>query len=761
MSTRRPSLDVVRDRLVARLLTAVPGLDGSAAAAVLSSIGGAHGASLRRLDSYLDTHVDALASPAADCPAALVRLAHALIDAGHTGIAAPRCARCGRPRPDLGRRDADGRRICDTCAAARRVGPCARCGVARRLQARRDEGVICHACYNKDPQAMRECGQCGQRRTPVARAADGSPRCQRCHTRPLHTCASCGARRPASAFTSTGPVCAACYRAPTRSCGRCGQRRPIARRANGDAPDLCYGCYQGRDATCSVCARVRPCQRLGSGRPICKTCRPRPPRPCFHCRRSRPVQAEWPAGPVCVACYERIRRHPAPCRARRPLIGRDDTGARICGPCSGVELTYTCRACGHDGEIHCDQRCFRCVLTERATDLLTGTGGVADQLRPLLDAIRQVDNPATVVAWLARSPSAKLLRQLALAGEPITHDLLDQQPQTQPVHYLRELLVAAGVLPLRDEHLERLGPWLDGILADRPAHQVRLVRPFAHWFVLRRARRAAARSQGFRRGSADFARARIIVALDLLAWLDQTQLALADLTQPILDQWLAEGSTARRAIRYFLQWAHDRRVTGDLEVTLPPKTGPAELLSDDERVAQLRRCLTDEELPLDLRAAGTLMLLFGLLLSRVLQLRTTDMVLDAGDTFLTIDGHRLLLPPRVADLLHRLRCQPRPRWTLARLAPDPGWLFPGQSPTRPAHDAAFASRLQRAGIAPLAGRNGARLALATDLPASVLADLTGIHVTTALQWTTWAKRDWTAFVASRDSASAPRDSTRR
>jgi hypothetical protein len=66
----------------------------------------------------------------------------------------------------------------------------------------------------------------------------------------------------------------------------------------------------------------------------------------------------------------------------------------------------------------------------------------------------------------------------------------------------------------------RLAPWLEHLLHDKPAHQARLIRPFVHWFVLRRARRAAAR-RTFTRGSADFARARVLVALDLLSWLDQ------------------------------------------------------------------------------------------------------------------------------------------------------------------------------------------------------------------------------------------------
>jgi hypothetical protein len=150
-------------------------------------------------------------------------------------------------------------------------------------------------------------------------------------------------------------------------------------------------------------------------------------------------------------------------------------------------------------------------------------------LRPLLAALTMVTNPATVVTWLGKSSAAQLLGGLARTGDPITHDLLDNLPQTQALRYVRDMLASSGVLPARNEHLERLAPWLEQLLHHKPAHHARLIRPFAHWFVLRRARRAAT-CRTFTRGSADFARARVLVALDLLSWLDQRGQDLRDLT---------------------------------------------------------------------------------------------------------------------------------------------------------------------------------------------------------------------------------------
>jgi len=165
--------------------------------------------------------------------------------------------------------------------------------------------------------------------------------------------------------------------------------------------------YKGALAVCSVCGETRPCHRISSGSPICRNCRTRPPRPCFRCGRDRPVQAEWPVGPACVGCYEHVRRHPgecAGCRTVRPLIGSDDRGRPVCGPCAGAPgLDYTCRECGRGGEIHSGGRCFGCVLAERAHALLAGPGGeVSAELHPLFVALTTVTNPATVVTWLGK-----------------------------------------------------------------------------------------------------------------------------------------------------------------------------------------------------------------------------------------------------------------------------------------------------------------------------------------------------------------------
>jgi hypothetical protein len=67
-------------------------------------------------DALLKEHPGALVMPPAAYPLALVRLAHALLDAGYQAVAAPACAGCGRITMDLRalRPDPQDRQACDS-----------------------------------------------------------------------------------------------------------------------------------------------------------------------------------------------------------------------------------------------------------------------------------------------------------------------------------------------------------------------------------------------------------------------------------------------------------------------------------------------------------------------------------------------------------------------------------------------------------------------------------------------------------------------
>jgi hypothetical protein len=746
---RRP----LRQTVMAAMITVAPDLSDEGVAAVLQAARVASGRPLGELAEHLADHPDALTSGDPRCPPSLIRLAHVLHDRGHAAVVRPSCAHCGKITVRLDAAGTAGR-MCGPCARRHNQRRCARCGNTARIAARRSDGGICSACYNKDPDVLEPCGQCGQRCRPTTRRGDGSPLCARCWSPPTHTCIGCGQTKRAWLTTTDGPVCQQCYPRyqSRRTCGHCGRVRPISKRATTHNPDLCHGCNHTPDAVCSGCGRTGPCRRGPDGALRCRSCTPRPRDICCRCDRTRVVTARWPIGPVCATCYRAILNSPSECgscRTSRPLIGLHADGTRTCGPCAGLDVDYTCTRCGHSGNPYAAGLCAHCVLSDRLHDLLAGPDGtVAPQLQPVLQALAAADHPRSVISWLAASPSLTLLARLASTGKPVSHERLDELPPGRNEYYIRQLLVTTGVLDERDDDLERLPAWLDHTLAGKPVEHARLLRPFTHWFLLRRARRrATTRRQPAVAGV--YLRTQVTIALKLLTWLDERNLALAELDQPSLDMWLASGNTNHYNIRNFLLWAASRHLAPTLTIPLRPRQQPEHILDETERCNILRRCLSDTTIPLDTRAAAALVLLFGLPISRIRHITLDQLDLSETGCFLRTGQHPLLLPPKLANLLTQLANTPH---TAARLSPGDTpvrWLFPGLTPGRPTSQLAFTHKLRDLGINARTARNAALVSLAGDLPVPILADVLGLHTATAERWAHLATSDWTAYVAER------------
>jgi hypothetical protein len=111
----------------------------------------------------------------------------------------------------------------------------------------------------------------------------------------------------------------------------------------------------------------------------------------------------------------------------------------------------------------------------------------------------------------------------------------------------------------------------------------------------------------------------------------------------------------------------------------------------------------------------------------------------------------MMLPPRLGSILRELAAQPPPRLMISHGPDASRWLFPGRVPGQPLDLHSLINQLNRHGISARPARNGALAALASDLPAAVLADFLGIHVNTAVRWVTCARKDWTAYLAARDA----------
>ncbi|WP_241011296.1 hypothetical protein [Mycobacterium camsae] len=376
-------------------------------------------------------------------------------------------------------------------------------------------------------------------------------------------------------------------------------------------------------------------------------------------------------------------------------------------------------------------------------------GAIPAQLKPLADALANANDPRSVAIWLGKSAAAELLTNLASTGTTITHDALDQLRPGRHVNYVREILVRTEILPPRNEYLERIEPWLDRYLANHATEPAQLVRSYAIWYLLHRARRA---KQPLSNSGAARIRRQVCVASEFLTWLDTRRRTLATINQADIDTWLADGTWRHREIRPFLHWTTQRRITHGASAPAGHPSPPAVFIEEAAHLEQLHRCLNDDTIDIDLRAGGALILLYGITTSRVLRLRQNQIHAKDGHSYLTLRDHYMVLPPKLAELLAQL---PRPtrRSTLPEPKTSDRLLFPGRTPGRPVDSGGFGKRLRDSGLTIRGGRNTGLIGMAADLPAAVLADLLAIDSVTATRWAGYAKRDWNDFLAVRQADS--------
>ena len=602
--------------------------------------------------------------------------------------------------------------------------------------------------------AVPACTVCGRTGKPLFRGDAGSAVCQRCRSwQRAVACAACGKTRPRAGLDDVGqPVCEVCFRRDNprrhRQCGACGKAAPVAGRGRDGNPDICVNCYKMPAATCSVCGKTKECNFAGTSRPVCVSCTPRATAVCARCGNDRPPAARWPEGPVCDPCYTAALRHRGPCAScgqQRRLIVPPGPGADTCADCAGLPVTCACGDCGTEDKLYEKGRCARCSLRRRARDLLSGgTGTIPPQLTGVFDAITAARQPRSALNWLRKGAGAGILADVAAGRLPVTHDALDNCPRQQAADYLRHMLTANGALPPRDEELTRATRWLAALLDTvEPATDRRLVRSYATWHVMRRLRSSASRNDRPRTPTAQ-ARNNVRAAIALLSWLRARGTGLSACGQGDIDQWLRTGPAASLA-RDFLIWAGARHHCVPLTILAPARvTGPA--ISSGQRWTHVARLLNDTTLDPTDRVAGSLLLLYGQPLSRIAVMTTSQITPRDDATFVLLGRHEAAVPRPLADAIAQLISNGRTHRGVGSPAATT-WLFPGHLPGRPITPSSLGERLRDIGIYAQTGRRAALLDLAAQLPAAVLADLLGLHETTATKWINQAGGDWTCYAA--------------
>ena len=466
-------------------------------------------------------------------------------------------------------------------------------------------------------------------------------------------------------------------------------------------------------------------------------------RTCCRCGNVRFAHALFPDGHICQSCLRaalRTRAACPACRRERPLIGRAD-GQEVCRECAGITRQFSCRVCGYEGEYCIARLCLRCRLDRQLTGLLNdGTGQVRAELRPLAGYMHDKTNPDLTLGWIKRPAVRDILSGLATGEIEISHVALCARRNWRLATYVLDLLVASGVLPAADRQLVIYEAWLRVRLEALAGHpSLRLLREFGTWHQLPRMRATAA-LRPLRSTAAKYAQLRFITAEVFLTWLDTRGQKPGSITQADIDAFYTSHKLHHRQnIRAFLTWAISQ---GHVPASYVPviKFSKGESITQTERLDLIRRFAPAGDLPLHLRTAACLMLLYAQPLSRILRLTAGDIRReDDGRAYLRLGTPPAPVPEPFAAMLDEL----------ATAAGGAGWLFPGRHIGQPRGYRAVYRDLRDAGLPMRKARTSALRDLVVQAPAPVVADALGFHQTTTTRQLTAAGGTWNRYAASR------------
>ena len=788
--------DVVADPvgLVVRLVGTVEGhLDADRIREVVCAVVGGR-AGRRSLARALRSDPSLLLTGRPPAPYCVAKLLMALHESGARDVGLPCCGVCGRAVAYVGSRRG-GQWGCSPCFD--KPTTCAGCGEVRRVGSRDRHGMArCAKCPDTvgDPLADLTALVTGLDHTIDADAVCAA--LERATVRPA------GQRRLAWAvITAPELLTGAGHEAPAPAvlrfideliaagattvvkpaCPRCHEVKALSKLLDGKR--ICRACFARHAAVpCARCGAVRePAARDGDGRPLCPNCLVRDPvnlEECAGCRQRKPVCVRAPDGPRCTNCRPRITAECAICARTAPCEISRATGQPWCDRCQ--HRWVTCAGCGTVAQARsgtwtaplcakctnpdpnfwgrcpvCNttwqlspRTCQRCLLNQRVRDLIGDSSGtVRGDLAPFCEAVSTAERPDTALVWLSGSTVRALLQRIGRDDRPITHDVLDEFPGGKTLAHLRSVLVATGALPPRDERLVALERWITATVQARtdPA-QRRILHGYAVWHHLRRLRQRLGEEHTTRLQDLNV-RCHVTAAANFLDWLAERGLTLDACTQADLDRWTSNPEASYRDdTSHFIRWSVQHRHATGLTYATTRWTGPRGTLDSEKRWADAHRLLHDDTLPTADRVAGLLLVLYAQRIATISQL-TIDHVDLSNDTVKIRFGRSPILLPEPLDALVRDLVVSRRGKARIGTPDDVPWLFPGGRPGRPLGDDRLGQRLQKIGLQPRDDRSTALFALATELPAALLARMLGVHIKVAVQWQQAAAGDWAAYAA--------------
>ncbi len=339
-------------------------------------------------------------------------------------------------------------------------------------------------------------------------------------------------------------------------------------------------------------------------------------------------RASWPGERLCYSCFYAAMRTRGICPrcghdGILPGLAADGDREPICLSCAGIPEDFTCRECGAEGDFYRRRTCARCSLRQDLTALMIDGARSPQAMAPIVEALCDVERPASILTW-KRSPRVhELLNGLASGDIPLTHQGLDEAGTDNAINHLRSLLEHAGILAARDEPLAWFERWLATKLEAVTEPAVRApVERFATWHHLRRLRKASVPGQSTA-AATRYAKQEITEAIKFLTWLHSAHSrTLATCLQPDVDEWLASGPTTRSKVRNLLAGAKKAQLNTSVKIT-HQQAPPSRALTHDQRLAWLHELLEGSSESLSYRVAGILLLLYAQPLTKVAALRTS------------------------------------------------------------------------------------------------------------------------------------------
>ncbi|GAB4596036.1 hypothetical protein [Mycobacterium avium] len=472
------------------------------------------------------------------------------------------------------------------------------------------------------------------------------------------------------------------------------------------------------------------------------------------------LRVYWPGDQLCHSCFYSAMRTQGIC----PICGHDGVlpgscsqsdPRPVCLTCAGIPGNYTCRTCGHEGEIYRRGICARCALRDDLCKILLHHPADLAAMQTLIEVLCSVDRPESILTWKRNIQVLELLGGITSGAIPLTHEGFTAAGSGRHVDHLRSLLQHHGLLPERDEHLARFEVWLAAKLDAVASPAVRApVEQFATWHHLRRLRSESKPGQSSD-GPKRSAKQEITETIKFLTWLEKTHnRIIADCTQQDVDEYLASGPTTRHLIRTFFIWAKKSKINVTVRIGhRKAKTTPT--ITQQQRLGWLKELLTGDSESLPYRIAGSLLLLYAQPLTKIAALQATAVTDLDGETRIALGEEPIPVPEPFASQLNYHHCN-RPNLRTAGGTIGTPWLFPSNRPGRHLDPQSIMMRLRWLGVELLGSRNTALQELVSEVPPPLVAEMLGYSYQVTQRHAELAGTNWAKYASSRNMANSRR-----